>query len=132
MSTRYRGRPSVGTIVGFTLCFLVLTAAGTFLSWGQHFGTPARMTVESCTKGQHYICKGMVAGEGTGPRPDREIGILGAEPKDVGHDINVHLDPRPGFASIADTDPTPLLMLGAGGVCGVCAVCFILIRRQHP
>lgn len=132
MTTRYRGRPSVGMIVGFSLCFLGLTAAGAFLLWGQHFGVPARMTVVSCTSGHDFACRGVLAGQVTGPASDRAIVIMGAGPEDVGHDINVHFDRHSGFAPITDADPTPLLMLGVGVVCGVCAVVFVVIRRQYP
>jgi hypothetical protein len=132
MTRRYRGRPSVGTVVGFSLCFLVFTAVGAFFFWGQHFGVPARMTVVSCTRGQLFTCSGLLAGKGTGPAADRAIFILGAGPEDVGHDIDVHFDPHSGFAPIADADWMPLLILGAGGVSGVCAVFFIVTRRQYP
>ena len=96
-------RPSLGTIAGFSLASLVLIAVAAFFLWDQHFGVPARMTVEYCSRGNKPLC----------------------------YDVDVHFHPGSGRAPESDADITPLLMLAAGGISGVCAVIAIARRRRY-
>jgi hypothetical protein len=121
-------RPSLGTIAGFSLASLVLIAVAAFFLWDQHFGVPARMTVEYCSPGNKPLCYGVWR---QGPAPEQTMYISGVGPEDVGHDVDVHFHPGSGRAPESDADITPLLMLAAGGISGVCAVIAIARRRRY-
>jgi hypothetical protein len=132
---RHRGlggpHPSLAAILGFVVISLGFIAAGSFLFWDQHSGVPARMTVVSCTGGRLSTCDGVLAGKGVGSASE-PILVSGATRKDLGHDIDVHYHPHSRGAAVADSNPVPLLMLGAGGVSGICAVLATLRRRRCP
>ncbi|WP_142393473.1 hypothetical protein [Mycobacterium sp. 4858] len=130
--SRRRDRPRILTILGSSVLSLALIAIATFLVWNQHFGAPARMTVERCwdrgAASDDMPFNNCYAHPSDAPH-DRGP-VISALPGDVGHDIEVH---RTGTFVIKDTWWEPLLLLGLGGAAGVSAVRAIVRRiRRAP
>jgi hypothetical protein len=131
--SRDNDRPRLLTILGLLVISLALFAVATFLVWNQHFGAPARVTVDSCSdRGADSVdvpinnCYAHPSGA-----PKGSVIISGALSSDVGHDVEVH---RTGEFAIKDTWWEPLLLLGLGCAAGVSAVRAIVrrLRRGLP
>jgi hypothetical protein len=131
-SRRGSDRPRLLTILALLVISLALFAIATFLVWNQHFGVPARVTVDSCSdRGADSVdlpinnCYAHPSGA-----PKGSVIISGALSLDVGHDVEVH---RTGEFAIKDTWWEPLLLLGLGCAAGVSAVRAIVRRlRRAP
>jgi hypothetical protein len=74
------------TVLGLFLSSLGITLFGMFSLWPRLAGVPAHMTVTHCilNTGKGAQCHGV------SPVSGDTVLILGADPKDVGHDIDVH------------------------------------------
>ncbi|KBZ62042.1 hypothetical protein K875_02963 [Mycobacterium [tuberculosis] TKK-01-0051] len=122
-------RPRLLTSVGLFVASLALLAIATFLVWNQHYGVPARVTVDNCwDNGADSVnvpinnCSAHASGA-----PNGSVIISGASSPDVGHDVEVH---RTGEFVIKDTWWEPLVIAGLGCAAGVSAVRAIARRRR--
>jgi hypothetical protein len=114
MRRNRRGGRILASVGGyfFTLLFFGI---GAFLLWDQHFGTPARMTVESCwdhgadTVDWSPNCSARPSGA-----PDQKAtDIFFGQSGDVGHDIDVH---GVGPVVVKDRWYTPFVFFGFGAL----------------
>ncbi|EJO90373.1 hypothetical protein ACRU43_23465 [Mycobacterium colombiense] len=115
--------------MGLFVASLALLAIATFLVWNQHYGVPARVTVDNCwDNGADSVnvpinnCSAHASGA-----PNGSVIISGASSPDVGHDVEVH---RTGEFVIKDTWWEPLVIAGLGCAAGVSAVRAIARRRR--
>jgi hypothetical protein len=115
--------------VACLLVALVCITLGAFTAWEQHSGVPARMSVTECQPaGKDVRCVGVWRHDGSAV--EEKMRIEGAEPGDVGHEIDVHVHGR-SYAT-SDSLTGPAFLLGGACVLGVLVVILIVRRRRRP
>lgn len=140
--------PRILTILILSLFALALFAFGSFTLWNQHFGVPARVTINHCsaarTNPQHggyrrnwySLMPGDCIGHPSGGAPDQgSITVYDAQWSDVNHDIDVHIvKGLNSQVAIKDGSWWPLIIVGIGLLFGVGAVTAIVrrLRRAPP
>ncbi len=118
-----------GDMVALVVISLAVIALGAFFVGVQHFGVPARISVEHCEKPSHYSrslwfhdavgrCRGQT-------NTERPVEFWGAYQTDLGHDVDVHIT---GAEAVVDGWILPRIVLAAGCVLGVAAV-IVTVRR---
>jgi hypothetical protein len=139
-----RRRRRWGTIVGCSIASVAIIAFGTYFMWAQHFGVPARITVQSCQKPSgrrtsdrlfNYALGDSCTGSPSSATRDRYVEFWGVYRKDVGHDIDVHITRGTGVfdEAVPDAWIVPPIAIGVGCVLGVAAVIGIVRRpRRAP
>lgn len=130
MTSRSR-RFGLGTLALFVVFAFVLIGIGGWFTSIQHFGVAAQVKVVSChqfNKRNAVIskCFGESAPTGT-VRPSTRI--WGAEPDDVGHEIDVHIS---GGKVVADGWLIPPIALGVGCALAVGTLIVVVRRRLRP
>lgn len=135
MTPRGRAGGPLGIVktVGFSVLSLVLLAGAIFLVSNELFGTPVRMTVDSCNdSGADSVdlpihrCAGHASDV-----PRQSVMIIGARSSDYRHDVETH---RTGAFATKDSSFddwwAPLLLLGLGCLAGHSAI--TEVRRLRP
>jgi hypothetical protein len=127
---RSRGsRGRWGDMVALVVISVAVMALGTFFVGVQHFGVPARITVEYCEKPSHYSSSQWfhdVVGRCQGKtNTESPVEFWGAHQTDLGHDVDVHIT---GAEAVVDGWILPPIVLAMGCVLGVGAV-IVIVRR---
>ena len=142
-----RRRRRWGTIVACSIASIAFIAFGTFFMWVQHYGVPARITIQSCenrsgSRSSDFLLNyafgdSCIASPGSAYQEryphESYPEFWGVYRKDFGHDIDVHITRGTGqwYEAVADAWIVPKIALGIGGVLGVAAVIGI-VRRLRP
>jgi DivIVA domain-containing protein len=139
-----RRRGGWGTIVALSFASVAIIAFGTFFMWVQHFGVPARVTVQQCQAHSgtritdhlfNYAFGDSCTASSISATREGYVEFWGVYQKDVGRDIDVHIFRGSGVfdEAVPDAWIVPPIAIGVGGVLGVAAVIGIVRRlRRAP
>ena len=127
-----RRRGDWGTIVGCSIASVLVIALGAFPVWVQHFGVPARITVQYCAEpsSQSHLFDYVwdyAVGTCHWETPTR-VEVWGAHQNDMGSEIDVHII---SGEYVVDGWILPPIVLGAGCLLGAGTVIAILRRLRR-
>ena len=116
---RRRRRSSWGTIAAMLLLGSWFIFAGSYLLRIQHYGVPARITVERCAHNSRRVtgCSGQW--RPSADAPTKWVNIWFTNDKDVGHEVDVHIR---GRRAIPDSSIAPPIGFGLGATLVVAAI----------